>query len=74
MTEIALAAQALQYLPVVITGAEKLWAWIEGVRAANQQSAEWTPEIEAAYQAALLARTQKPAYQPDPAPPAAGQA
>jgi len=66
MTEVALAAQALQYLPLVVTEVEKLWAWIAGVRAASQQSAEWTPEIEAQFQAALLARTQAPAYQPDP--------
>jgi hypothetical protein len=66
MTEAALAAQALQYLPLVVTEVEKLWQWIEGVRAANQQSAEWTPEIEAAYQQRLLERTKASAYQPDP--------
>lgn len=70
MSEIALAAEALQYLPVVVTEAEKLWSWIASVREANRQSAEWTPGIEAAFQTALLARTSKPAYQPDPAPEA----
>lgn len=71
MTEVALAATALQYLPMVITDVQKLWAWIASVRAANQQSEEWTPDIEAAFQKALLARTTAPAYQPDPNPPAA---
>lgn len=70
MTEVALAAEALQYLPTVVTDVEKLWSWIEGVRSANQQSAEWTPEIETAFQKALLARTQAPEQQPDK--PAAG--
>jgi hypothetical protein len=68
MTEVALAAEALQYLPMVVTGVEKLWSWIEGVRSANQQSAEWTPEIEAKFQAALLARVNSPEQQPDKAP------
>lgn len=68
MTEIALAELALKYLPVVVSGAEKLWAWITSVRSASQQSAEWTPEIEAQYQAALLARTGRPEYQPDTPP------
>jgi hypothetical protein len=65
MSEIQLAAQALQYLPTVVTEVEHLWAWIQGVRNASQQTAEWTPEIETAYQRALLARTTAPAYQPD---------
>jgi hypothetical protein len=65
MAEVELAAQALQYLPMVVTEAEKLWSWISKVREANQQSKEWTPEMEAKFQAALLARTQAPAYQPD---------
>jgi hypothetical protein len=65
MTEVALAAEAIQYLPVVVTGVENLWSWIEGIRTANQQSEEWTPEIEASFQQALLARTKASAYQPD---------
>lgn len=65
MSEIALAQLALQYLPVVVTDAEKLWTWITSVRAAAQQSTAWTPDMETQYQQALLARSGDPAYQPD---------
>ena len=65
MTEIALAQLALQYLPTVTTGIEHLWTWITSVRQAAQQSAEWTGDIEAQYQRALLARTSRPEYRRD---------
>jgi hypothetical protein len=65
MTEVALAAEALQYLPTVVNGAEELWAFITKVRSANEQNAEWTADIEAAYQQQLLARTAAPEQQPD---------
>jgi hypothetical protein len=68
MGEVALAAEAIQYLPTVVTGVEKLWSWIEGVREANSQTAEWTTEIEAAFQKALLARVSAPEQQPDRPP------
>lgn len=66
MPELALAQVALQYLPLVIHGAEQLWAWIVSVRSAAQQTREWTDAMEAQFQAALLARSAKPEYQPDP--------
>jgi len=66
MSEVALAAEALQYLPTVVNGAEELWGFITKVRSANAQSAEWTADIEAAYQQRLLARSAAPEQQPDP--------
>ena len=62
---LALLPVVLQYLPTVETGAEHLWAWVEGVRSAAQQSAEWTPEMESQYRTALIASGKDPAYQPD---------
>lgn len=62
---LALLPVVLQYLPAVETGAEHLWAWVESLRTAAQQSAEWTADLETQYQAALLARTSSAAYQPD---------
>lgn len=65
MSEIALAGMALQYLPTVVTDAEKLWSWIQGVRTANAQSAEWTADMETKFRTALLARAAAPEQQPD---------
>lgn len=55
----------LQYLPTIETGAEHLWAWVTSVRAAAQQSGEWTDENETQFRAALQAAGKDPAYQPD---------
>jgi hypothetical protein len=55
----------LQYLPTIETGAEHLWAWVMSVRAAAQQSGEWTDENETQFRAALQASGKDPAYQPD---------
>lgn len=62
---LALLPVVLQYLPTVETGAEHLWAWVMSLRSAAQQSNVWTPELETAFRAALLACGKDPAYQPD---------
>ena len=55
----------LQYLPTIETGAEHLWAWVMSVRAAAQQSGEWSDENETQFRSALQASGKDPAYQPD---------
>ena len=62
---LALLPVILQYLPTITTGAEHLWAWVQGVRTAAQQSSEWTADHEAQFRAALAASGQDPEYQPD---------
>ena len=52
---ITLATLILPLIPNIIGEVEALWTAIAGIRAAAQQSAEWTPEAEAAWQAALFA-------------------
>jgi hypothetical protein len=64
---LALLPSVLGALPAIETGAEHLWAWVESVRSAAQQSAEWTTDLENQYRAALIASGQDPAYRPDPA-------
>lgn len=65
----AILQLALAILPLVQTGVPELIAWITSMRDAAKQSGEWTDEKEAAYRAALFAKTNDPAYKPD-APPA----
>jgi hypothetical protein len=62
---LALLPIVLKYLPTVESGAEHLWAWVMGVRAAAQQSSEWTDDQETQFRAALQASGKDPAYQPD---------
>lgn len=62
----AIIALATQLLPLVTTGVPEFIAWIQSLRAAAQQSGEWTPAQELSYRAALFAKMQDPAYQPDP--------
>ena len=61
----AIIPLALQILPLVETGVPEFIAWIQSLRSAAQQSGEWTDAQETAYRAALWAKTQDPAYQPD---------
>lgn len=63
---LALVQVILPLIPSITTGLAELWQFINTVRAAAQQTAEWTPEMEAAYQASLKATATDPAYQPDP--------
>jgi len=65
---LALLPGILSLLPTIVTGAEKIIALIGSIRAASQQSGEWTPELEAAFLNALLATKTDPAYQSDHGP------
>ena len=65
MTTAALIQLAIAILPLVETAVPQFIAFINSLRSAAQQSNEWTPAQEAAYRAALLAKTGDPAYQPD---------
>jgi hypothetical protein len=62
---LALLPVVLKYLPTVESGAEHLWAWVMGIRAAAKQSAEWTDEIETQFRATLEASGKASEYQPD---------
>jgi hypothetical protein len=64
MSAAALATLAIQLLPVVETGVTQLVSWIESLRAAAQQTGEWTAAQETAFRAALWAKTQDPKYKP----------
>lgn len=57
---------ALALLPLIQTGVTEFVAWINALKASLQQAGEWTPEQDAAYRAALLAKGLDPAYKPDP--------
>lgn len=62
---LALLPAVLQYLPMITTGAEHLWTWVQGIRTAAQQSAEWTDDMETQYRAALIASGKNQEQQPD---------
>ncbi len=62
---IALVQLLLPLMPKIVVGAEELWKFIDKTREAAQQTGEWKPEIEAAYQQSLLDTKTDPAYQPD---------
>lgn len=66
MTTAAIIQLALALLPLVQTGVPQFIAWIESLKSSAQQTGEWTDEQEAAYRAALFAKTGDPAYAPDP--------
>ncbi len=56
---VALITQLLGLVPTIMTAAT-------AVRGAAQQTGEWTPEAEAAYQASLGSGANDPAQKPDP--------
>lgn len=58
-------AQLLPLLPSLTTGVGQLIGFIGSIRAAAQQSGEWTPELEKAFVDALIARNTDPAWRPD---------
>jgi hypothetical protein len=65
MQALALAQLLIPLIPTIASGVEHLIAFIGSVRAAAQQTGEWTPAMEEAFRAALLATKTDPAYQPD---------
>lgn len=63
----AIIQLAIALLPLVTTGVTEFIAWLGALKATAQQSGEWTSDQEAAYRAALFAKTGDPAYKPDAA-------
>ena len=62
----ALLPLVIQAIPGAISAGTAIVNLISGIRTAAQQTGEWTPEAEAAFQAAILADAQTPAQQPQP--------
>ena len=60
-------ALVLTYLPQILSAGKTLWDFVSKIRESAQQSAEWTPEHEAQFQAALLAMGNAQESQPDAA-------
>ena len=67
MTTAAAISLAIALLPLVQTGVMEFIRWISALRAAAQQAGEWSAAQEAAFRAALFAKTGEAAYAPDPA-------
>jgi hypothetical protein len=63
---LAIIAQILPLLPTIAGDVSALIKWIASIRAAATQSAQWTPELEAAFVNSLIALASDPAWQPDP--------
>lgn len=66
MTTAAALALGLQLLPLIKTGVGEFILWLNTLKTSLQQTNEWTPEQDAAFNAALFAKTNDPAYLPDP--------
>lgn len=58
----------LAILPLVNTGVEQFILWLSTLKAAAEQTGEWTDEREAAYRKTLFAKTGDLAWGPDPEP------
>lgn len=65
MTTSQILQLALSLLPMVQTGVTEFVGWIHSLRSAAQQSGEWDDAQEAAFRAALFAKTNDPSYAPD---------
>jgi hypothetical protein len=59
-----LVTTLLPLLPGFVGDVEALWTAIFGVRTALQQSNDWTPEAEAAFQQALVDDGKSSDWQP----------
>lgn len=66
MPAIAALQLALALLPSIQTGVTEFIAWIESLKASLKQTGEWTDALDQQYRTVLFAKTQDPAYQPDP--------
>nr|WP_294577600.1 hypothetical protein [uncultured Rhodopila sp.] len=61
---ISLALAILPQIPGLVGDVEAIWSSIFGIRAAAQQSNDWTADAEAAFQAALVVDGKSPDWQP----------
>lgn len=66
MSASAILTVALQLLPLVQTGVQEFITWLETLRTAAKQTGEWSADQDAAYSAAIAAKKNDPAWQPDP--------
>jgi hypothetical protein len=67
----ALIALFISNLPALLSAGESLAGFVEGVYSSLSQTADWTPEVEAAYQAALQQYAASKEWKSDPATPPA---
>ena len=65
---IAALPTVLELIRLAVPGVANLIAWVLAIRTTLQQSAAWTPALEEAFIASLVATKTDPAYQPDHAP------
>jgi len=62
---LALLPSIIALIPSLTVGVEKIITLVMSIRAAAQQSQEWTPALEAAFLEALVATKTNPAYKQD---------
>lgn len=62
---VLLIPQILAAIPVTTSAITATVKWIESIRAAAQQSGEWTPEAENAFQAYLIGTWTDPKWMTD---------
>jgi len=55
----------IKLIPIVTEGASNLIAFIASIRTAAKQTSEWTPELEAAFIDALIAKASTDAWKTD---------
>lgn len=60
-------ALILANLPTILAVGEAGYKFVQSVRTSAQQTGEWTPAIEAQYQATLAQYGLAPEWQPDSA-------
>ena len=63
---IAALPTIFELIRLAVPGVQNLIQWVLAVRTTLQQNAAWTPELEEAFIASLVATKTDPAYQPDP--------
>ena len=61
----AIIALVMTYLPQIIQAGESLFAMVQSIRTAAQQTGEWTADNETQYQAALVTLGLASESQPD---------
>lgn len=62
---LVLLPQLIALIPLINTGVGKLISFIAAIRTAAQQSAQWTPELEAAFVNAIIAKASTDAWKTD---------
>ena len=62
---LALLPQLIALIPLISTGVGELIAFISKIRSAAQQTSQWTPELEAAFINAVLAKGSTDAWKTD---------